>query len=80
MTRSDSGDAQFNYSEIFGAAISAGISDTYHPGPRRIGTTLDVWATQVAWDAAGFEMKEFWPDVHHFVQRKMHLHGAGHDT
>jgi hypothetical protein len=32
ITRSDSGHKQFNYSEIFGSALSAGIStNTYHP-------------------------------------------------
>ncbi len=32
VTRSDSGHSQFNYSEIFGSALAAGISNyTYHP-------------------------------------------------
>jgi hypothetical protein len=69
VTRSDSGKSEFNFSEIFGAAVSATAADAYHPGPRTLGTTFDVWATQVAWDAAGFEMKEFWPDVHRRLTR-----------
>jgi len=80
LTSSDSGNTQFNYSEIFGAAVSATISDAYHPGPRTVGTTLDVWATQVAWDAAGFEMKEFWPDLHRFVQHRRHAHRASDEN
>jgi len=31
VTRSDSGEGQFNYSEIVGTAVAAGISDVYHP-------------------------------------------------
>src|SRR5690348_16012183 len=32
VTRSDTGKSQFNYSEVFGSAIAAGIStNTYHP-------------------------------------------------
>ena len=72
VTRSDSGKTEFNASEIFGAALSATASDAYHPGPRTLGSTFNVWATQVAWDAVGFEMKEFWPDVHRYIQHKTH--------
>src|SRR5262249_42119897 len=39
VTRSDSGSAQFNYSEIFGAATAAAISTyTYHPRSAYIST------------------------------------------
>lgn len=39
ITRSDSGRAQFNYSEIFGSAVAAGISTyTYHPRSTYIST------------------------------------------
>ncbi len=72
VTRSDSGNAQFNFSEIFGAAMSEAVSDSYHPGPRTLGATMDVWVTQIAWDAAGFEMKEFWPDLHHYLTHRKH--------
>jgi hypothetical protein len=71
VTRSDAGKAEFNFSEIFGAATSAAISNAYHPGPRTLSSSFNVWATQVAWDAAGFEMKEFWPDIH---RRLTHRH------
>jgi hypothetical protein len=72
ITRSDTGKRQFNYSEIFGAATAAAISDTYHPGPRTFGSSVNVWATQVGWDAVAYEMKEFWPDIHRYIQRSMH--------
>jgi len=39
VTRTDSGNAQFNYSEIVGSALSAAIStDTYHPRSAIIAT------------------------------------------
>jgi hypothetical protein len=39
VTRSDSGHAQFNYSEIFGSAVAAGISTySYHPRSTYIST------------------------------------------
>jgi hypothetical protein len=69
VTRSDAGKNEFNASEVFGAASAATISNLYHPGPRTLGNSADVWVTQVGWDAVGFEMKEFWPDVHRFLVR-----------
>jgi hypothetical protein len=39
VTRSDSGHAQFNYSEVFGSAVAAAISTySYHPGSTYIST------------------------------------------
>jgi len=39
VTRSDSGHTQFNYSEVFGAAFAAAVSDyTYHPGSTYVRT------------------------------------------
>ncbi len=70
VTRADSGKSQVNYSEIFGNALAAGISNAYHPGPRTLGSNINVWATQTAWDAVSYEMKEFWPDFHHLVSRR----------
>ena len=72
VTRTDSGKTEFNFSEILGSGTSAAISNAYHPGPWTIGSSINIWVTQIAWDAAGFEMKEFWPDVHRYVQRHMH--------
>jgi hypothetical protein len=72
VTRSDAGKTQFNFSEVFGAASAAAISTQYHPGPRTFGTAANVWWTQIAYDTLGFEMKEFWPDIHHYVVRHGH--------
>jgi hypothetical protein len=69
LTRSDSGKRQINFSEIFGAGATAGISNAYHPaGDRTVRNTMSVWGTQMGWDAVAFVVKEFWPDI----RRKLH--------
>ncbi len=72
ITRSDSGKTEFNFSEILGSGTAAAISNAYHPGPRTLGSNLNVWGTQIGWDVVGFEMKEFWPDVHRLLTRGRH--------
>ena len=69
ITRSDSGRAQFNFSEILGNGIAAGMSNAYHPGPRTLRSNISIWETQMGWDAVSYEMKEFWPDVHRYLAR-----------
>jgi hypothetical protein len=86
VTRTDSGDSQFNYSEIVGSALSAAIStNTYHPrstiiatksGPRFYGSdrtlsnTASVWGSELGYDTITIVVKEFWPDIHRKLSRK----------
>jgi hypothetical protein len=72
VTRTDSGHQQFNYSEIFGSALSAGISTySYHPrNDRNIGNALSVWGSQVGYDTITFTIKEFWPDIRRKLKKK----------
>ncbi|HKS82867.1 MAG TPA: hypothetical protein VJR23_15295 [Candidatus Acidoferrales bacterium] len=71
VTRTDSGGSQFNYSEIAGNAVAAGISNTYHPSSdRTVVNTLSVWGTQTMWDTVANEVKEFWPDMRQWISRK----------
>jgi hypothetical protein len=72
ITRSDSGGEQFNYSEIFGSAISAGISTySYHPrSDRTLPNTLGVWSSQVGYDTISTVIKEFWPDIRRMLRHK----------
>jgi hypothetical protein len=72
VTRADSGKIQFNYSEIVGSALSAGISTySYHPSNQRtVRNSLSVWGTQVGYDTISIVFNEFWPDIHrHFSKR-----------
>jgi hypothetical protein len=65
ITRSDSGRTQPNYSEWMGGVSAAAISTyTYHPqSERSFGNVMSIWGTQMAWDAATYMIKEFWPDL-----------------
>jgi hypothetical protein len=73
VTRTDSGGSQFNFSEIFGSALSAGISTySYHPhADRTVRNSLSVWGTQVGYDTLTYVVKEFWPDIRRKL-RKQH--------
>jgi hypothetical protein len=69
VSRSRSGQRQFNYSEIAGNAAAALVSNAYYPASARsLSDTLSRWGTQVLWDTLSNELKEFWPDI----RRKLH--------
>jgi hypothetical protein len=72
VTRSDRGTEQFNYSEIFGSALSAGISTySYHPhSDKTLANTASVWGTQVGYDTITIVVKEFWPDIRRMISHK----------
>ena len=72
ITRSDSGHQQFNASEIFGSAISAGISTySYHPhDDRNLRNTASVWGSEIGYDTITTVVKEFWPDIKRKLSRK----------
>ena len=71
ITRGDSGQSQFNFSEIGGNAVAAEISLAYHPAAdRNFSSALGVWSTQIVWDGIANELKEFWPDMHRRMSRK----------
>jgi hypothetical protein len=78
ITRNDAGKDTFNISEVVGSGAAAGISNLYYPTPERtFANTGDKWAQNVGVDAAAFMVREFWPDINHFL-----FHGkqpmAGH--
>jgi len=72
ITRTDSGHAEFNFSEIVGSAMAAGISTySYHPrDERNLANTASVWGTQVGLDMFTLVVKEFWPDIHRKLQHR----------
>ncbi len=72
VTRTDSGGERFNFSEIVGSGLSAGISTyAYHPrGDRTFPNTMSVWGTQVGYDTLTLVVKEFWPDIRKKISRK----------
>lgn len=72
ITRSDSGKEVFNISEVVGAGASAGLSNLYYPSAERsFSNTGSQWGLDIGIDAASFVVKEFWPDINHYL-----FHGA----
>ena len=71
VTRSDaSGRTLFNFSEFLGNGVAAGLSNVYHPGPHTLVSSANVLSTQIGLDVAGYELKEFWPDIKAKVLRR----------
>jgi hypothetical protein len=71
VTRADGGELQFNYSEIVGNAVAAGISNAYLPqNQRTLGNTLSVWGTDILLNTVCNVAKEFWPDIRSKVRKQ----------
>jgi hypothetical protein len=73
VIRTDSGGRSFNWSNVLGTAMSAGLSNAYYPPPSRTGGAMMIhFATSVA--GAGFAnlAPEFWPD---FKKKVFKRHG-----
>lgn len=64
VTRSDAGRRQFNFSEIVGNGVAAGISAAYYPpSSRHPEEVCEKWALNIGSDAGFNILKEFWPDM-----------------
>jgi hypothetical protein len=69
--RTDAGNHTVNIPEFAGNAAAIAISTVYYPSSDRSFTSsVNGWVTQMGLDALGNELKEFWPDVHHYMQRR----------
>jgi len=75
VARRDSGSSMFNIPEFAGNATAIAISNVYYPAAdRSLSGNFNNWGTQMGLDAFGNELKEFWPDVHHYLQRRHARH------
>lgn len=72
VTRTDSGHSTFNFAEICGNGIAAGVGLSYYPDDRDVPSFLQNWATQLATDAGSQLLKEFWPDIKRKLHHKEH--------
>jgi hypothetical protein len=71
VARRDSGSSMFNVPEFAGNATAIAISNVYYPADdRTFSSNVSNWGTQMGLDAFGNELKEFWPDVHGYLQRR----------
>ena len=64
LTRTDSGRPTFNFSEVGGNALEAGLSNLYYPPQERgMRKTAENWGAQLESAALNNIIKEFWPDI-----------------
>lgn len=76
ITRTDSGARTFNWANVVGSAMSAGLSNAYYPPVSRTASVaLTVWGTNVAGAGLANLAPELGPDVGRWLKR--HL-GFGH--
>ncbi len=75
IARTDSGRHIFNIPEFAGNATAIAISNFYYPAAdRSFSSSLSDWGVQMGLDAFGNELKEFWPDIHHYLQSRHERH------
>ena len=75
VARKDSGGNLFNIPEFAGNATAIAISNVYYPASDRSFTSsVSGFTVQMGIDAFGNELKEFWPDIHGYLQRRHARH------
>ncbi len=73
ITRTDAGEATFNWSNVAGTAMSAGLSNAYYPDRSRTAEAAAMnWVTDVAGSGFANLLPEFWPDFHEWLRRRLH--------
>jgi hypothetical protein len=71
VTRKDSGEPTFNWANVLGTAMSAGLSNAYYPPISRTPReTLTNWGTSVAGSGMANLMPELWPDFRQWLKRR----------
>jgi hypothetical protein len=63
VTKTDSGGTSFNFSEVVGNSIAAGVGNAYYPGERTLWDNLSRLGQELATDSISQVLKEFWPDI-----------------
>jgi len=72
VTRTDSGEATFNASNVLGTAMSAALSNAYYPPASRTASVAAVnWGTGIAGGGLANLLPEFGPDFHAWVKRHL---------
>ncbi|MHB8503615.1 MAG: hypothetical protein ACYDCG_08320 [Candidatus Acidiferrales bacterium] len=71
VTKTDSGGTSFNWSEVAGNGLEAGLSNAYYPPQERgLSQTAVNWATQMESAVLNHFFQEFWPDIRRNVFRR----------
>ena len=75
IVRKDSGGETFNFANVAGTAMSAGLSNAYYPPISRTAReSATNWGTSVAGSGLANLMPEFWPDFSAFMKRRLPFH------
>jgi hypothetical protein len=70
VTKTDSGGTTFNWSEVAGNGLEAGLSNAYYPPQERgLSQTARNWGTQMESAVLNHVFQEFWPDIRRKVFR-----------
>lgn len=73
ITPNYQGHNTFNAAEVFGRAISQGVSASYYPSQSRTGGALaEKFAYAIARDALTNVFREFWPDINAHLLHRHH--------
>jgi len=71
VTKTDSGGTSFNWSEVAGNALEAGLSTAYYPPQERgLSQTALNFGTQMESAVLNHVFQEFWPDIRRRVFRR----------
>jgi hypothetical protein len=63
VTKTDKGRLSFNFAEVVGNSVAAGVGNAYYPDERKFTDNLSRLSTSLATDAISQVLKEFWPDL-----------------
>jgi hypothetical protein len=71
VTKTDSGGRSFNFSEIVGNGMEAGLSNFYYPPEERgLRNTAVNWVSQLEAASLNNIIREFWPDIRQKILRQ----------
>jgi hypothetical protein len=71
VTKTDSGGTSFNWSEVLGNGLVAGLSNAYYPPQDRgLSQTARNWGTQMESAVLNHVFQEFWPDIRRKIFRR----------
>ena len=73
VTRTDSGEATFNFANVIGTGMGAALSNAYYPpASQRAAASASNWGTSIAGSGLANLMPEFLPDLKHWWKNRHH--------
>jgi hypothetical protein len=72
ITRTDAGDPTFNFANVLGTGMSAGLSNAYYPPvSKTMSVTMTNWSTSIAGSGFANLMPELGPDVGRWFKKHL---------